>query len=141
MAKNAACRPVRAKVVTKAKAKAKTKRLAINTAAPKVMTDKEVNEAKAALNLLGYKAEMEANPKAKGDMVSVKGGKGAKGGGKGGKDGGSGGKVLTRPAGKGGKGRARPSWPIGHGPWPRARDPQPLRHGEIQGHDGQSGKS
>ena len=80
MTKKAACRPVRAKVVTKAKAKAKakTKRLAINTAAPKAMTDKEVNEAKKALQRLGYKAEMEANPKAKGDMVSVKGGKGGK---------------------------------------------------------------
>ena len=115
--KLAACRPVRAKVVTKAKAKAKTKRLAINTAAPNVMTDKEVDEAKKALQLLGYKAEMEANPKAKGDMVSVKGGKGAKGGGKGGKDGGPGGKVLKRPAGKGAKVRQGRDGPlvIAHG--------------------------
>ena len=108
---------MRAKAVTKAKAKAK--RLATKTAAPQIMTDKAVKEAKAALLLRGYKAEMEANPKAKGDMVSGKGGKTGKGGGKGGERGKGKGKVIKRPAGKGAKGEARPCWPIGQGPWPR----------------------
>ena len=76
---------MRANVVTKAKAKAKTKRGAINIP-PKIMTDKEVAEANQALQRLGYKAEMETNPKAKGDMVSVTGGKG---GGKGKRKGGT----------------------------------------------------
>ena len=65
------------KGVTKAKAalKAKAKRLASKTAAPKIMTDKAVKEAKAALLLRGHKADMEPRPKAKGDMVSGKTGK------------------------------------------------------------------
>ena len=103
MAKTKAMKSVRVKAVSKAmaKAKAKTKAKAKAKSPPKVMTDKEVREANQALTKLGYKPEIESNPKAKGDMVAVMGGKGKR---KGGKGGGRGkGMVIKRPSAKAGR--------------------------------------